>query len=130
MEQITGRIVRDAVVRTTKGGIELVAFTVAVNDRYKQKGKDEVKETRYFNCAYFLSAKIKSALKQGAIVSVFGRVNVNAYKGTDGEYHAHLTFHAKFIEILAAVKKDATKAEAAGKPTHSSTPETVDDLPF
>ena len=130
MEQITGRIVRDAVVRTTKGGTELVAFTVAVNNRYKQKGKDEVKETRYFNCVYFLTKKVKAALKQGAIVSVFGRVNVNAYKGADGEYHAHLTMHANFIEILAAVKKDAATAEVAGKPAHSPTSETIDDLPF
>ncbi len=37
MEQITGRIVRDAQIKKTNDGRELVAFTVAVNDRYKPK---------------------------------------------------------------------------------------------
>ena len=125
MEQITGRIVKDAAIRKTGDGRELVTFTVAVNDRYKPKGKDEIKETRYFNCAYWLSTKVKDALKQGTIVSVFGRVNLNAYKGSDGEYHANLTFHCNYIEILGGGKREATATADAG-----ATPETKDDLPF
>ncbi len=65
MEQITGRLVRNAEIKKTKDGRELVAFTLAVNDRYKPKGKDEVKETRFFSCAYWLGTKVKDALKQG-----------------------------------------------------------------
>ena len=127
MEQITGRIVKNAEIRRTKDEREFVTFTVAVNDRYKPKGKDEIKETRYFNCAYWLSTKVKDALKQGTIVSVFGRVNLNAYKGSDGEYHANLTFHCNYIEILGGGKR-----EAAATPTADAgaTPETKDDLPF
>jgi single-strand DNA-binding protein len=133
MEQIIGRITKDAVVRTTKGNTELVAFTVAVNDRYKPKGRDEVKETRYFNCAYFLSTKVKDALRQGTVVSVFGRIGLNAYKGTDGEYHANLTCHANFIEILGGGKKDGAATSTGGKPNvpnFNPAPETIDDLPF
>ena len=126
MEQITGRIVKDAQIKKTNNGRELVAFTVAVNDRYKPKDKEEVKETRFFSCAYWLGTKVQKALKQGTVVSVLGRVNLNAYKGTDGEYHASLTFHANYIEIIAGGKKETAAADA----TASGTPETKDDLPF
>lgn len=125
MEQITGRIVKDAVIRKTKDNRELVAFTVAVNDRYKPKGKDEVKEARFFNCAYWLSTNVKTALKQGTVVSVFGRVNLNAYKGSDGEYYANLTFHVNYIEIIASAK-----SHAAVETTDAGAPITKEDLPF
>ena len=129
MEQITGRIVKDAVIRKTKDNRELVAFTVAVNDRYKPKGKDEVKEPRFFNCAYWLSTKVQTALKQGTVVSVFGRVNLNAYKGSDGEYHANLTFHASNIDIIASARKD-TNTTTIKEGATTGTSETIDDLPF
>lgn len=124
MEQITGRLVRNAEIRKTKDSRELVSFTVAVNDRYKPKGKDEVKETRFFSCAYWMGTKVKDALKQGTIVNLFGRVNLNAYRGSDGEYHANLTFHASHIDIIAGAKKDGNIAGNTG------TPENKDDLPF
>ena len=126
MEQITGRIVKDAVIKKTNSGKELVAFTVVINDRYKPKERDEVKEARFFNCAYWLSTKVKDVLKKGTVVSVFGRVNLNAYKGSDGEYHANLTFHANHIEIIVSAKKEAAIAETV--PTGA--PGTSDDLPF
>jgi single-strand DNA-binding protein len=129
MEQITGRLVRNAEIKKTKDGRELVAFTVAVNDRYKPKGKDEVKETRFFGCAYWMGTKVKDALKQGTIVTLFGRINLNAYKGSDGEYHASLTFHASHIEIIASVKKGGSpQVEATSRGV--GTPEVKDDLPF
>ena len=106
-----------------------MAFTVAVNDRYKPKGKDEVKETRFFSCAYWMGTKVKDALKQGTIVNLFGRVNLNAYKGTDGEYHANLTFHASHIEIIAGAKKEGNTGAMADA-VNTGTPDTKDDLPF
>ena len=126
MEQITGRVVRDAVIKKTNDGKELVAFTVVVNDRYKPKGKDEVKEARFFECAYFLGTNVKSVLRKGAVVSVFGRVNLNAYKGSDGEYHANLTFHTSLIDVIAKAKQEASAQEAVT----AGNAENKDDLPF
>jgi single-strand DNA-binding protein len=128
MEQITGRIVKDAEIKKTKDGRELVAFTVVVNDRYKPKNGDEVKEARFFNCAYWLSTKVKAALRKSAVVTLFGRVNLNAYKGSDGEYHASLTFHASHIDIILSPKKEATGMSTEAIP--AGTPEIKEDLPF
>ena len=127
MEQITGRIVKDAEIRKTKDGRELVAFTVVVNDRYKPKNGDEVKEARFFNCAYWLNTKVRATLKKSTVVSVFGRVNLNAYKGSDGEYHANLTFHVSHIDIIASTKQATT---AALEGVTAGTTEIKEDLPF
>jgi single-strand DNA-binding protein len=131
MEQITGRLVRNAEIKKTKDNREFVTFTVAVNDRYKPKGKEEIKETRYFNCSYWLGTKVKDALKQSTVVSAFGRVNINAYKGTDGEFHANLTFFTNYIEIHGGGKREAgpTSTPTVETPP-TGAPETKDDLPF
>jgi hypothetical protein len=54
-------------------------------------------------------------------------VNINAYKGSDGEYHANLAFHTNYIDIIASGK---IKAGTAAVPAAAGAPETVDDLPF
>src|SRR4051812_32223570 len=113
MEQITGRIVKDAEIKRTNGGKELVAFSVAINDYYKPKNGEVQKKTRFFNCAYFVSTKVATALKQGSIVSLFGRVDINAYTGADGKHHASLAFFANHIDIISVGKKDEAASNTA-----------------
>ncbi len=51
--EVTGRIVKDAVVNQLKDEREVINFSIAVNDSYKLKGSNEIKKvTTYFNCAY------------------------------------------------------------------------------
>jgi single-strand DNA-binding protein len=123
--EITGRVTADAEVRKATGNRELVAFTVVVNDHYKTKDGELKEFSEYFNCSYWLSAKIANSLQKGAIVTVSGRIYLNEYKGKDGNNHAQLALHASGIKIIA---KGVKKQTAAEQPANAS--DTKEDLPF
>jgi single-strand DNA-binding protein len=123
--EITARLTEDAKVRTTKDNRELVAFSVVINDRYKTKDGERRDEATFFNCAYWQATKIAQFLKKGMIVQLYGRVGINSYKNREGEFFAHLTFHANNIKIIGGKKS----AEVAAV-TPAGNAGGLDDLPF
>jgi single-strand DNA-binding protein len=106
MEQITGRLISDAEVRTTKRQKKVVAFTLVINRRYKKKGATGYEyKSVFFNCSYWLTTEIANYLKKGTIVTVFGNIELNQYKTKDGEHRANLAFHVNTIEFIAKGQK-------------------------
>lgn len=125
MEIITGRITADAQVKTLKDKRQLVVFSVAVNHTYIIQGEKK-QDTSFYNCAYWISAKVAGMLKKGCLVSLFGDVGLNAYKDMAGDYHAHLTCHVNHIDILHTPK---TK-EPVSPNAKTADGEIEEDLPF
>jgi single-strand DNA-binding protein len=82
-------------------------------------------ETTYFQCSYWLNEKAAERLKKGNLVSLFGRVGINAYKGMDGEFHANLTCHVNALKVVAFARKDADMETARTDAGINS-----EDLPF
>jgi len=124
--QITGRITADAKVNTVKGDKEVVNFSIAVNDRYKVKGTNEVKEfVTFINVAWWISTGIVKILKKGAIVTVTGRLSCNAYLDMNGNAKASINFNADKIELIHSKKTDAAVETSPALIT-----EPVADLPF
>lgn len=70
---IIGRLTRDAEVRTLKNDKEVVNFSIATNDSCKNKQSKSVKQTTYFDCAYWLSTKVATLLTKGTLVELTGR---------------------------------------------------------
>jgi len=122
--EITGRITADGQIKKLKDDRELVAFSIALSNRYKKKGTESKGVDTFVNCSYWISTKVVSILKKGSIVTVGGSIGVNAYKTNDGEYHAHLTFHCDYIQLIGSGKAGTVVLAETPKP------ETVDDLPF
>jgi single-strand DNA-binding protein len=119
--EIVGRVTNDAVVKQLKDERQVVNFSVAVNDYYKQKGTDKgVQTVLFINCAYWVSTAISQRLTKGAIVELNGRLQLNAYTGFDGEAKATLNCHVNSIKIHQAGKKGEEKQEPARQ----------EDLPF
>ncbi|OJW84155.1 MAG: hypothetical protein BGO69_11835 [Bacteroidetes bacterium 46-16] len=123
--EIIGRVTKDAEVRKLKDGRELVAFSIAINDYYKTKSGEKREETTYINCSYWVNVKAAELIRKGGIVSLFGRIGLNAYKSMDGDFHAHLTFHVNAFKVVAQQKKSAIRA-----PEPASVEANGDDLPF
>lgn len=55
---ITGRLTWDAQVYTTPKDKQVVNFSVAVNDRYRNKQGERIEQTTFFDCSYWLSSKV------------------------------------------------------------------------
>ncbi len=51
---IVGRLTRDARISTLDNGKQVVNFSVAVNERYRNKQGERVELTEFFECAYWI----------------------------------------------------------------------------
>lgn len=128
---ITGRLTADAQIRSVKGDRQVVNFSVAVNDSYKNTQGERVKLTEYFDCSYWLSTTVAGILKKGAVVELQGRVSTRAWLTKDGEPKAALNFHTSKIKLHSTATMDSAEKAVAQRQVHATvvTPE-GDDLPF
>ena len=116
---IIGNLVKDPESRTTKDGIGLCSFTVAVNR------KGDGKEADYFRVTAWrqLGEICLKYLAKGRKVCVTGPVSVSTYTGQDGKPRANIEVRAEDVEFLTP------KGEAA-RTEEKQAPEDEEDLPF
>lgn len=89
---IIGRLTKDAQISTLPSDKQVVNFSVAVNDSYRNKRGERVEHTEYFNCSYWISTNVAKVLTKGTLVELNGRVSARAWIGGDGAPHAALNF--------------------------------------
>jgi single-strand DNA-binding protein len=129
--EITGRLVADAAVRTTKTEKKVTGFTIAINDSYRPKNGDRVKITTYIECSYWLNPGIAEYLQKGTLVELFGRMEAGAYTNKDGKAVGTLNFHTEKIKLLGKATLGGTErvdSKATNKQPVNGADE--DDLPF
>ena len=123
---ITGRLTKDAEVRTTSQQKQVVNFSVATNDSYRNKQGERIEQTTYFDCSYWITPNVAKILTKGSLVELSGRVTARAWTGNDGEAHAGLNFHTSQIKLHGGGKK----LETVQATVETATKKTEDDLPF
>jgi len=134
---IIGRLIRDAEIRTLSNKKQVVSFSIATNDNYRNKQGERIEQTTYFECAYWISTKVAEILNKGTLVELSGRAYTSAWIGRDGEPHAGLNFHTSQIKVHNNTKKNESNSTSFGKigqketeKSKSGESEKDDDLPF
>ncbi|MBX9886946.1 MAG: single-stranded DNA-binding protein [Flavobacteriaceae bacterium] len=134
---ITGRLTKDAKVSTLSDSRQVVNFSVAINESYKNKKGDRVEQTTFFECAYWISPRVAEWLTKGTVVELTGMVSARAWTGNDGEPRAGLNFNTSNIKLhgggnksegTRAVKTGHNAEQAENKKATLKEPE--DDIPF
>ena len=69
---ITGRLTRDAEVRTTSQDKQVVNFSVATNDSYRNKQGERIEQTTYFDCSYWITLNVAKLRPKGTLVELIG----------------------------------------------------------
>ena len=82
---ITGRLTRNAEVRTLSNEKQVVNFSVAVNDSYRNKQGERIEQTTYFDCSYWISPNVAKILTKGTLVELTGRVSTRPWTANNGE---------------------------------------------
>ncbi|MDR6372338.1 single-strand DNA-binding protein [Chryseobacterium bernardetii] len=134
---IIGRLTRDAEVRILSNEKQVVNFSIATNENYRNKEGERIEQTTYFDCAYWISPKVAEFLTKGTLVELNGRIYTSAWLGKDGEPHAGLNFHTSQIKVHSSSKRTEIKSDHSKKAENkavfnsaSKTSEEDDDLPF
>ncbi len=134
MNTIVGRITQNAKINTLKNDKKVVNFSIAINDSYKTKQGERKEQTTYYNCSYWINAKIAEFLTKGTLVELSGRISSSAWIGKDGEIKSGLNFHTSNIKLHGGKQKSEFNNEPiTNQQDVNDNPfsdETDDDLPF
>lgn len=128
---IVGRIIKNAEINTLKNDKQVVNFSVATNDSYRNKQGERIEQTTYFDCSYWISANVAKILTKGTLVELTGRVSSSGWIGKDGEIKSGLNFHTSNIKLHGGGKKtEIAQAPTKMENSKSVSEENFDDLPF
>lgn len=142
-----GNLGRDAVLNTVSGK-NVINFTVAHTERYKDAQGNQKDKTIWVDCAYWTERTgIAPYLKKGTQVYVEGQPDVRTYTTKEGVNGATLSLRVSSVQLLGGRSNEGgasaggyQSAPAAQGGSYSSAPsaesgapdmgDTSDDLPF
>lgn len=127
---IIGRLTRDAQISTFPSDKQVVNFSVAVNDSYRNKQGERVEHTEYFKCAYWFLTNVAKVLTKETLVELKGRVSAKAWIGGDGEAHTALNFYTSQIKLYGGGKRSETVAGGNSNKSAATAKNDNDNLPF
>lgn len=106
---IIGNLTQDSEVTHVTKTRSVCNFTVAVNERYKDKDGNSCDKVEYFECAYWRDAenihKVADLLKKGVKIHVTGDPSSRAFMKNDTPQSAN-KIEVSRIEILSALNKN------------------------
>lgn len=104
----TGRLGRDAELRTTQDGTKVCSFSIADDIGFGDK-----KTTQWISCALFgkRAEGLSGFLTKGSLVEVVGNPSVHTYEGKQG-FKAELQVRVMEIRLMGGGKRDSDEPVA------------------
>jgi len=138
--QVIGNLGKDCVVNTVNGK-NVINFTVAHTEKYRDSQGNNQEKTTWVECAYWTDrTSIAPYLQKGKQVFVEGQPEVRSFTRNDGTPGASLSLRVREIQLLGGRGDNAGSAPAADSPSYNNTRQepvtgggmegVADDLPF
>lgn len=139
--QVIGRLGKDCVVNTVNGK-NVINFTVAHSEKYKDSQGNLQEKTIWVDCAYWTDrTAIAQYLTKGTQVFVEGQPEARSFQRNDGTPGASLSLRVREVQLLGGRNDSGTGGGSYQQPASTSAPsssipsasditEPVDDLPF
>jgi single-strand DNA-binding protein len=141
--QVIGRLGKDCVVNTVNGK-NVINFTVAHSEKYRDSQGNNQEKTIWVDCAYWTDrTAVSPYLTKGTQVFVEGSPEVRSFTRQDGTAGASLSLRVREVQLLGSKSDNGSSAPpaytgaASGSSQASSTvpspneiTEPIDDLPF
>jgi single-strand DNA-binding protein len=140
--QVIGRLGKDCVVNTVNGK-NVINFTVAHSEKYKDSQGNSQEKTTWVDCAYWTDrTAVAPYLQKGTQVFVEGTPEVRSFTRNDGTSGASLSMRVREVQLLGGKGEttgggnmDSGSSYGAGNNRQeSSAPASIDnvadDLPF
>ena len=141
--QIIGRLGKDCVVNTV-GGKNVINFSAAHSEKYKDSQGNQQEKTIWVDCAYWTDrTAVAQYLTKGTQVFVEGTPEIRTFTRQDGTAGASLSLRVREVQLLGGSRDNSggsapsySNASSNASPSSSSVPsaseitEPIDDLPF
>jgi single-strand DNA-binding protein len=142
--QIVGNLGKDCIVKEVNGK-NVINFSVAHTERYKDAQGNQKERTTWVECAYWTDrTAVAQYLTKGKMVYAEGSPEADHYTNKDGQASATLRMRVQTVQLLGG--GDANASSNQGNVTHSgntnqptmrteepvrqNAPAMDDDLPF
>jgi single-strand DNA-binding protein len=139
--QVIGNLGKDCVVNTVNGK-NVINFTVAHTEKYKDSQGNLQEKTTWVDCAYWTDrTTVAQYLTKGKQIYAEGQPEVRSFQRQDGTAGASLSMRVREVQLLGG-RAEAGSGPSSYQPSASAAPasnaggamssvsEPVDDLPF
>jgi len=140
--QIIGNLGKDCVVNTVNGK-NVINFTIAHTEKYRDSQGNNQEKTTWVDCAYWTDrTAISPYLTKGKQVFVEGTPEVRTFTRQDGTGGASLSLRVREVQLLGgrgegapsggsgSSYSSAASSSSGSVPSASEITEPIDDLPF
>ena len=134
---IVGNLGRDPELRYTAQGTPVCSFSVATNERRKDRNGEMQDHTTWFRVTLWnrLAETASQYLQKGKQVYIEGRLRVDEYIDRDGKPRHSLEVFATDMQFIGSRGDDApyeraASASASASPADSQSDLSDDDIPF
>jgi single-strand DNA-binding protein len=135
--QVIGNLGKDCVVNTVNGK-NVINFTVAHTEKYKDSQGTNQEKTTWVDCAYWTDrTAVAPYLQKGTQVYVEGTPEVRSFTRNDGTAGASLSMRVRDVQLLGRKGDNAgggsnygNEAASVRQEAPASVDELADDLPF
>jgi single-strand DNA-binding protein len=136
--QVIGNLGKDCVVNTVNGK-NVINFTVAHTEKYKDSQGNNQEKTTWVDCAYWTDrTAVAPYLQKGTQVFVEGTPEVRSFTRNDGTAGASLSMRVREVQLLGRKGDNTTSGGSSygneSAPARQDVPASVDDvaddLPF
>jgi single-strand DNA-binding protein len=138
--QVIGNLGKDCTVNTVNGK-NVINFTVAHTEKYKDSQGNNQEKTTWVDCAYWTDrTAVAQYLTKGKQVFVEGQPEVRSFTRQDGTSGASLSLRVREVQLLGgrgesgtgggSYQQPSSASSSTNVPSASDISEPVDDLPF
>jgi single-strand DNA-binding protein len=144
--QVIGRLGKDCVVNTVNGK-NVMNFTLAHSEKYKDSQGNLQEKTTWVDCAYWTDrTALAQYLQKGTQVFVEGQPEARSFQRNDGTPGSSLSLRVREVQLLGSKNESSTgggssyqqpanassamSGNSSNIPSPSDITEPVDDLPF
>jgi single-strand DNA-binding protein len=105
---LIGRLGKDATTKDVKDNSSVTTFSIATEEKYKEKGSTELKTvTEWHDIELWNKKKLGSILKKGMLLDIEGKLHHDSYK--KGEVTIKTTVVRAEDVIILSKKEEATE---------------------
>jgi len=124
-----GHLGKDSEMNTVSGK-NVINFTVAHSEKYKDAQGNQKEKTTWVSCSYWTERTgINPYLKKGTQVYVEGQPDVKSYTTKEGVHGATLTLRVSSVQLLGS-KQESDNTPDGMTPPITPIDDNPDDLPF
>ena len=133
--QVIGNLGKDCVVNTVNGK-NVINFTVAHTEKFRDSQGNQQEKTIWVDCAYWTDrTALAQYLTKGKQVYAEGQPEARSFQRNDGTPGASLSLRVRDVQLLGGRSEQTGggggySAGSASSAPASSANDSIDDLPF